>query len=136
MLITTRGAALRTLALGIDLLPMRPEEGVRFLLSRAKVLEPAATPEQMQQFAVRSPTDYAAAEELVTALGGLPLALDQAGAYSEETGCSLADYSQRYEQQRALAGSSRDCGRKSPTLGDHDLQAFDGASRARAESSG
>jgi tetratricopeptide (TPR) repeat protein len=34
-------------------------------------------------------------------LGGLPLALDQAGAYIEETGCSLADYQHRYEQHRA-----------------------------------
>jgi len=31
----------------------------------------------------------------------LPLALDQAGAYVEETGCSLGDYVQRYQQQRA-----------------------------------
>ena len=34
-------------------------------------------------------------------LGGLPLALDQAGAYIEETQCSLADYLQFYRTQRA-----------------------------------
>jgi tetratricopeptide (TPR) repeat protein len=34
-------------------------------------------------------------------LGGLPLALDQAGAYIEETGCSLADYQHRYQLHRA-----------------------------------
>lgn len=34
------------------------------------------------------------------ALGGLPLALDQAGAYLEETGCGLSDYQQLYRQHR------------------------------------
>src|SRR5207245_4244989 len=31
---------------------------------------------------------------------GLPLALDQAGAYVEETGCGLAGYLTRYQQRR------------------------------------
>lgn len=113
ILITTRGPALGTLALGIELLPMEQEEGMLFLLHRAKVLEPVATREQMRQFAVRSPTDFAAAEALVTALGGLPLALDQAGAYIEETGCGLVDYVLRYEQHRAHLLSRRG------TLGGH-----------------
>ena len=100
ILITTRCSALGTLAVGVELLPMGQEEGLLFLLRRAKVLSPTATCEQMRQFAVRSPSDAAAAEEVAKALGGLPLALDQAGAYIEETGCSLADYFQRYDQQR------------------------------------
>src|SRR5260370_1350407 len=33
-------------------------------------------------------------------LGGLPLALDQAGAYIEETQCSLSDYLKRYCTRR------------------------------------
>ena len=32
--------------------------------------------------------------------GRAPLALDQAGAYIEETGCSLADYQQLYQRRR------------------------------------
>ncbi len=107
ILITTRGPTLGTLALGRELLPMEQEEGMLFLLYRAKVLEPVATQEQMRQFAVRSPTESAAAGKLVTALGGLPLALDQAGAYIEETGCGLVDYVQRYEQHRAHLLSRR-----------------------------
>ncbi len=99
MLITTRCQALDTLARGVDLLPMAYEEGMLFLLRCAKVLEPEVTYEQIQQFAVNMPTEYTAAKELVTILGGLPLALDQAGAYIEETGCSLADYVCRYKQQ-------------------------------------
>jgi tetratricopeptide (TPR) repeat protein len=101
ILITTRCQALGTLARGMHLLPMEQEEGMLFLLRRAKVLPSEATSEDLQQLAVRMPGEYAAALELVTVLGGLPLALDQAGAYIEETGCSLADYLQRYEQQRA-----------------------------------
>lgn len=101
ILITTRNPALGTLAVGMDLLPMGREEGMLFVLRRAKVLERTATWEQVHQFARDASTDYAAAEELVTLLGGLPLALDQAGAYVEETGCSLGDYVQRYQQQRA-----------------------------------
>jgi tetratricopeptide (TPR) repeat protein len=100
VLITTRCQALGTLALGLELSPMRPGEGMLFLLRRAKVLEPEATSEQIQQLAQRLPAEYAAAEKLVTAMDGLPLALDQAGAYIEETRCSLSGYLRRYERQR------------------------------------
>jgi tetratricopeptide (TPR) repeat protein len=100
ILITTRRQALGTVAQGIDLEPMEEEEGTLFLLRRAKVLEPEATGEQLRHLAIRKPGEYAAALELVTTLGGLPLALDQAGAYIEETGCGLAGYLHRYEQQR------------------------------------
>ncbi len=100
LLITTRAQALGTLAQGIELSPMPAEEALLFLLRRAKVLNPASTREQLAQFAQRAPEEYDAAKELAQLLGGLPLALDQAGAYVEETGCSLSDYVQRYRQQR------------------------------------
>jgi tetratricopeptide (TPR) repeat protein len=100
ILLTTRCQTLGTLARGVPLCPMEPEEGLRLLLRRAKALEPEATSGQIRQFAMRAPGEYAAAETLVTAMGGLPLALDQAGAYIEETGCGVSDYLQRYEQQR------------------------------------
>jgi tetratricopeptide (TPR) repeat protein len=101
VLVTTRRQALGTLARGMDLTPMGREEGMLFVLRRAKVLEPEATSEQMHRLAVSMPAEYAAAEKLVAAMGGVPLALDQAGAYIEETGCSVSTYLQRYEQQRA-----------------------------------
>ncbi|WP_201374716.1 hypothetical protein [Ktedonobacter robiniae] len=50
-------------------------------MRRARVLEAEATGEPMYQLSVQQPSHYAAAAELVTATGGLPLALDQAGAY-------------------------------------------------------
>lgn len=101
ILLTTRCQALGTLAQGIDLQPMGREESILFVLRRAKVLKQEATYEQMRQFAVSEPGEYTAATELVTALEALPLALDQAGAYIEETGCSLAGYLQRYQRQYA-----------------------------------
>jgi tetratricopeptide (TPR) repeat protein len=100
-LLTTRNAAFRTFAYAMDLPPMRQEEGVLFLLRRAKLLSVEATGPQARQLASSVPEQYTAAEGLVLAMGGLPLALDQAGAYSEETGCSLSDYLQRYHSHQA-----------------------------------
>jgi transcriptional regulator with XRE-family HTH domain len=101
LLITTHHQALGTLAHGIDLGPLEQEEAILLLLRRSKLLAPEATSTQVQQLALNKPADYAAAAELVALLGALPLALDQAGAYLEETGCTLADYLHLYEQQRA-----------------------------------
>jgi tetratricopeptide (TPR) repeat protein/transcriptional regulator with XRE-family HTH domain len=92
ILITTRRQALGTLAQGIELPQLSPEEGLLLLLRRAKVLSPEATQEQIEQLSQRMPRAYQAAEQLVTIMDGLPLALDQAGAYIEETPCSLTDY--------------------------------------------
>src|SRR5205085_502200 len=44
--------------------------------------------------------DRAAAERIVKEMDGLPLALVQAGAYVEETGCSLMDYLSLYATHR------------------------------------
>ena len=40
--------------------------------------------------------DRATAKEITAQLDGLPLALDQAGAYIEETGCGLLGYLELY----------------------------------------
>jgi len=94
VLVTTRSQFTGKLAHRLDLQEMPEEEGSLLLLHRAKVL------------AVDQPLDAVSAEtqrltrEISHVLGGLPLALDQAGAYIEESGCSLADYLQRYKQQR------------------------------------
>ncbi len=101
LLLTTRRQGLGTFARGIEVPPMEREEGMLLLLRRAKMLELETGGEQVQHLAIRIPEDYTAAADLVSILGGLPLALDQAGAYLEETGCSLNDYQRRYEQQRA-----------------------------------
>jgi tetratricopeptide (TPR) repeat protein len=79
---------------------MESEEGLLFLLRRANLLEPDATHEQLCQFAEQMPAHYAAAQELLSLLGGLPLALDQAGAYLEATHCGLLTYLDLFRTRR------------------------------------
>lgn len=101
-LLTTRLQALGTLAHGLDLPPMDQEEGIFFLLRRAKLLAPEASREQVRQLTVDMPPAYAAAAALVENMGGLPLALDQAGAYLEETQCGLPAYLDLFRTRRAV----------------------------------
>ena len=95
-LITTRNPVLGTLAPSIELSPMMPEEGMVFVLRRAKFLQGPPSGEQRSHVS----TQEKEAKALVSMMGGLPLALDQAGAYIEETGCSIADYLHHYTHQR------------------------------------
>lgn len=101
MLITTRRQTLGTFARGLALLPMEQEEGMLFLLRRAKVLSPEATYKHLRLFAEQMLAQYQAAANLVMAMGGLPLALDQAGAYLETTQCGLPAYLDLFRTQRA-----------------------------------
>ena len=101
-LLTTRLQALGTLAHGLDLSPMEREESTLFLLRRAKLLPQGAGRKQVSQLAVSSPAAYAAAATLVELMGGLPLALDQAGAYLEETQCGLPAYLELFRERRAV----------------------------------
>ena len=114
VLITTRHQALGSLAQGVNLDPMDLDEGSLLLLRRAKVLDPDASPEQQQHVETRSPDEIAAARELVIRFDGLPLAVDQAGAYCDETGCRVQDYLRRYDQQRMVL-----LGRRGSPAGDH-----------------
>jgi tetratricopeptide (TPR) repeat protein len=101
ILITTRQAVLGTLTRGLNVLPMEQEEGILFLLRRAKEVESEAMQEYVQQFAVQRPDQYAAAAQLVRTMGGLPLALDQAGAYIEKTQCGLHAYLDLFHARQA-----------------------------------
>ncbi len=94
VLITTRSQVIGTLGVTIDLPNIALEEGVLFLLRRAKLL-PLDALLQSASASMRSQ-----AKELVTSLDNLPLALDQAGAYIEETGCTLAEYLALFTTQR------------------------------------
>lgn len=85
-LLTTRAQATGILANGIELAPLSPLEGVHFLLRRAKLITSETPLEHVPQ------AERTWAEAITTLLGGLPLALDQAGAYMEETGCGLEGY--------------------------------------------
>jgi hypothetical protein len=94
IILTTRAKATGNLARKIELPTMPQPEGALLLLRRAKLIVPDASLENV------STEDRAIAEAIVTELGGLPLAIDQAGAYIEETGESLSDYLALYREQR------------------------------------
>jgi tetratricopeptide (TPR) repeat protein len=95
ILLTTRAQAMGGLARKIELDTMGPEEGATLLLRRAGIIAQDAGLESA------SATDRALALDIVHAMDGLPLALDQAGAYLEETNESLSNYLTIYQQQRA-----------------------------------
>ncbi|MGZ3611947.1 MAG: tetratricopeptide repeat protein, partial [Ktedonobacteraceae bacterium] len=90
VLLTTRLQALGTLAHSIEVEKMGLVEGVKFLLRRTKILSADAELDQSTQ------ENQSTAVQIVTALDGLPLALDQVGAYIEETHCSLVHYLNLY----------------------------------------
>ncbi|MBV9689657.1 MAG: DUF2225 domain-containing protein [Ktedonobacteraceae bacterium] len=73
---------------------MDQQEGTLLLLRRARVISRDGRREQA------TPQQQSEAQAIVNELGGLPLAIDQAGAYIEETKCSLADYLALYRTRR------------------------------------
>jgi hypothetical protein len=88
ILLTTLASATGWLAPSLEVDAMGALEGTELLLRRAP------------RFAQASDEEINEAGNLVLALAQFPLALDQAGAYIEETGCSLADYLQLYQTHR------------------------------------
>src|SRR5258708_18332974 len=94
ILITTRAQATGTLAHALEVQEMDQQEGMLLLLRRAKVLAPDAPLHQAPE------EDQAKAKAIVLAMDGLPLALDQAGAYIEETGCTVASYLEQYQRRQ------------------------------------
>jgi tetratricopeptide (TPR) repeat protein/transcriptional regulator with XRE-family HTH domain len=96
ILLTTRVQATGTLADRINVEQMEPDEGALFLLRRAKLLAHDATLDEASR------SLQVQAKDISQMLDGLPLALDQAGAYIEETGCSLTAYGNRYQARRAM----------------------------------
>lgn len=90
ILLTTRLQASGTIAHCIEVENMAEDEGALLLLRRSKTLAPDAQRDKVKK------EDWDNALQIVTALNGLPLALDQAGAYIEETRCGLAQYLNLY----------------------------------------
>ncbi len=94
ILLTTRAQSTGTIANSLEVEKMEQAEGALLLLRRAKKLAPSAPLEQA------TAPDRSLAEAIVKELGGLPLALDQAGAYIEETDYSLSGYLDLYRTHR------------------------------------
>jgi Tetratricopeptide repeat/NB-ARC domain len=95
ILLTTRAQAVRSLAGKIELSTLPPEVSMVFLLRRAGQIKQDET--SLEHVDARTRT---MAEAIAKALGYLPLALDQAGAYVEETDINLTDYLALYQHER------------------------------------
>jgi tetratricopeptide (TPR) repeat protein/transcriptional regulator with XRE-family HTH domain len=94
ILLTTRAQATGGIAPSIAVEKMEQNEGIRLLLCRAKLLAPG------NPIDLVSEQERTQAQGIVKAMDGLPLAIDQAGAYIEETGCGLANYLELYRTHR------------------------------------
>jgi tetratricopeptide (TPR) repeat protein len=101
ILLTTRAYDMQRLATRLEVETLPTEQGALLLLRRAALLpsdgELAQAPADEQRLA----------RELTQELGGLPLALDQAGAYLEATGTSLDDYQRIYQRHRQTVLNER-----------------------------
>ena len=95
LLLTTRATATAQLAHRLEIETLLPESGALLLLRRATLLPSDGSLEQTTQ------EEQELALQITQELGGLPLALDQAGAYLEETGMDLVRYWNIYKQHRA-----------------------------------
>jgi len=90
VLLTTRARSMGRLARQVEVETMDTETGALLLLRRAGLVVSDASLE------AASSSDVALARAMAQEMGGLPLALDQAGAYIEEIPCSLSEYQALY----------------------------------------
>ncbi|HXR65901.1 MAG TPA: FxSxx-COOH system tetratricopeptide repeat protein [Ktedonobacteraceae bacterium] len=109
IVITTRAQAVGNRATPREVEPLDLADGTQFLLLRAKLLAQDRPSEQVES------QQREAAQELTHLFAGHPLALDQAGAYLEETGLSLVEYLDLYQRrQAALLGRRGDASMDHP----------------------
>ncbi|MGH2479626.1 MAG: tetratricopeptide repeat protein, partial [Ktedonobacteraceae bacterium] len=101
VLLTTHSQATGDLAHLVPVAQMTMKDSVLFLLRRAKTIEEQASLNEASE------TDRAQATAIVQEFEGWTLALDQAGAYIEETGCDLAGYLKLYREQGATLLTER-----------------------------
>jgi hypothetical protein len=92
VLLTTRAVAMGPIARRVEIVEMGTDEGALFLLRRAKHIPEDASLDAAVE------ADRTTAKEITKHLDGLPLALDQAAAYIEETGYGISDYLQLYRK--------------------------------------
>jgi tetratricopeptide (TPR) repeat protein len=95
IILTTRAQPMGRLAQRIEVETLLPEAAALFLLKRATLIASDTSLEQV------SPIQRTLALEITRELGCLPLALDQAGAYMEESQLNLNSYLHLYRQEQA-----------------------------------
>src|SRR6266699_6459247 len=94
ILLTTRAQTMSGLARKVEIDKLELEDGVLFLLRRAGIIAQDAPLDNVSE------ADQTTARAIVQAMDGIPLALDQAGAYIEETECGVSNYLMLYRKQR------------------------------------
>lgn len=92
LLFTTRLPTLGTLASSLELRPLSREESLRLLLRRTEHQLPSPSSSQLDAEEER------AARAIAAAMDGLPLALDQAAAYIEESHCRFSDFLELFQR--------------------------------------
>lgn len=90
ILLTTRSYIEENSVSSIELDTLKTDEGTLFLLRRARIISSDGLLSDANE------AERVAASEIASELDGLPLALDQAGAYIEGTDCGLVRYLQLY----------------------------------------
>lgn len=101
VLFTTQIRITGSLATSIEVRQLEPEEGALLLLRRAKFICESGSLEEV------STEHKLAAEAISEELGGLPLALDQAGAFVEEVPSTPEEYLRLYQQEGTRLRSER-----------------------------
>ena len=94
ILLTMRSQVTGGVAQRLDIEKMEPEDGALLLLRRVGLLTSDAPLDRVSQ------QERIQALEIAKMLGGHPLAIDQAGAYIEETGANLHRYPELYTNRR------------------------------------
>ncbi|HEV2802458.1 MAG TPA: FxSxx-COOH system tetratricopeptide repeat protein [Pyrinomonadaceae bacterium] len=100
VLLTTRARAMGR-ASQVEIREMTAEEGTLFLLRRAKLI---AIDDAL---GAATDADRELAAEITQEVGGLPLALDQAGAFVEEMSSNLSEYLELYRREGAKLMAQR-----------------------------
>jgi hypothetical protein len=95
VLVTTRAIASGNVARSFLLEPLSPEDGALCILRRAGIIQ------WHEHLSATSTFNVDAATEISVLMDGLPLALEQAGAYIEDTAGSANRYLKLYEGYRA-----------------------------------
>lgn len=101
VLFTTQIRITGSLAKSIEVRQLEPDEGALLLLRRAKFIEEGDSLEEVQ------PEHRLAAKGISEELGGLPLALDQAGAFIEEVPSTPEEYLHLYQKEGARLREER-----------------------------
>lgn len=132
ILLTTRAQATGGFAEHIELEKLSPEDGALFILRRSNMIGPHERPGDTTE------AKYIAAQDISRLVDGLPLALEQAGAYIEETACGISRYLRLYrarsdEMRRLRSGPVPDYPEAVATTWDVSMQAVQAINPAAAE---